>query len=126
LPNVPEDYVHRIGRTGRAGNPGVAVSLVCGEEFDYLKGIQKLLGRTLPAEEVAGFPFTESPSAPPPQGKRQPRRQPDQSRPRRQPADGGEGRGHQHRARHQEPRQQSGQQRPGAARRPQGQRRRAS
>ncbi|MDX1654559.1 MAG: DEAD/DEAH box helicase, partial [Candidatus Competibacteraceae bacterium] len=47
LPNVPEDYVHRIGRTGRAGNPGVAVSLVCGEEFDYLKGIQKLLGRTL-------------------------------------------------------------------------------
>ena len=43
LPNIAEDYVHRIGRTGRAGNDGEAISLVCVDEFDYLKGIEKLI-----------------------------------------------------------------------------------
>ena len=55
LPNVSEDYVHRIGRTGRAGAAGQAVSLVCVDEFEFLRGIEKLIGRTLPRETVAGF-----------------------------------------------------------------------
>ena len=50
LPNVPEDYVHRIGRTGRAGAKGDAISLVCAEERDYLKGIEKLLGLKIDTE----------------------------------------------------------------------------
>jgi ATP-dependent RNA helicase RhlE len=48
LPNVPEDYVHRIGRTGRAGANGHAVSLVEGEEMSFLKRIEKLLNQRLP------------------------------------------------------------------------------
>ena len=55
LPNVPEDYVHRIGRTGRAGATGEAVSLVCVDEKDMLKDIEKLIKRELPREIVAGF-----------------------------------------------------------------------
>jgi ATP-dependent RNA helicase RhlE len=55
LPNVPEDYVHRIGRTGRAGATGEAVSLVCVDEHDMLKGIEKLIKRALPQETIAGF-----------------------------------------------------------------------
>ena len=55
LPNVPEDYVHRIGRTGRAGNEGEAVSLVCGEEKKYLADIERLLGTRLPQEVLAGY-----------------------------------------------------------------------
>jgi ATP-dependent RNA helicase RhlE len=48
LPHVPEDYVHRIGRTGRAGSPGRAVSLVSREERDRLRAIEKMLGRPIP------------------------------------------------------------------------------
>ena len=55
LPNVPEDYVHRIGRTGRAGATGEAVSLVCVDEHDMLKDIEKLIKRALPKEVIAGF-----------------------------------------------------------------------
>ncbi len=55
LPNVPEDYVHRIGRTGRAGATGEAVSLVCVDELDMLKGIEKLIKQTLTKEIIAGF-----------------------------------------------------------------------
>lgn len=55
LPNVPEDYVHRIGRTGRAGSSGQAVSLVCVDEHAFLRGIEKLIGRALPRESIAGF-----------------------------------------------------------------------
>ena len=55
LPNVPEDYVHRIGRTGRAGASGEAVSLVCVDEHDMLKGIEKLIKRSLPREVIPGF-----------------------------------------------------------------------
>jgi ATP-dependent RNA helicase RhlE len=55
LPNVAEDYVHRIGRTGRAGASGEAVSLVCVDELQLLAGIQRLLKRELPVIEVAGF-----------------------------------------------------------------------
>ncbi|MCP5142638.1 MAG: DEAD/DEAH box helicase [Chromatiales bacterium] len=55
LPNVPEDYVHRIGRTGRAGEEGVALSLVSGDEVSYLKSIERLLKRKLDVEIVPGF-----------------------------------------------------------------------
>ncbi len=55
LPNVPEDYVHRIGRTGRAGASGEAVSLVCVDELKLLADIERLLKRELPEEVVAGF-----------------------------------------------------------------------
>jgi len=55
LPNVPEDYVHRIGRTGRAGNPGEAVSLVSVDEHAELAGIERLLKRKLDRHVVPGF-----------------------------------------------------------------------
>lgn len=55
LPNVSEDYVHRIGRTGRAGSKGQAVSLVCVDELGYLKDIEKLIKRKIPQEIVHGF-----------------------------------------------------------------------
>lgn len=51
LPNVPETYVHRIGRTGRAGANGVAFSLCDEEEMEYLKDIQKVIGREIPVTE---------------------------------------------------------------------------
>ena len=55
LPMVTEDYVHRIGRTGRAGTDGQAISLVCVDEARLLRDIERLLGRTIPTEVVAGF-----------------------------------------------------------------------
>ncbi|MGZ3157692.1 MAG: DEAD/DEAH box helicase [Burkholderiaceae bacterium] len=55
LPNIPEDYVHRIGRTGRAGATGEAVSLVCVDEHIMLKDIEKLIKRSLPREIIPGF-----------------------------------------------------------------------
>ncbi|MEI6738544.1 MAG: helicase-related protein, partial [Pseudomonadota bacterium] len=48
IPNTPEDYVHRIGRTGRAGTPGEAISLVSADEMEYLKAIEKLLKHDIP------------------------------------------------------------------------------
>jgi ATP-dependent RNA helicase RhlE len=62
LPNVPEDYVHRIGRTGRAGADGSALSLVSHDERGLLKGIERLLRREIPMSPVVGF----EPSAQPP------------------------------------------------------------
>jgi ATP-dependent RNA helicase RhlE len=61
LPNVPEDYVHRIGRTGRAGASGIAMSLVCSEEQEYLTSIEKLLGIQIQSEVVEGFEPTRGP-----------------------------------------------------------------
>jgi len=55
LPNVAEDYVHRIGRTGRAGKDGLAVSLVSADEVKSLAGIEHLLGHLLIREELEGF-----------------------------------------------------------------------
>lgn len=55
LPNVPEDYVHRIGRTGRAGSSGEAISLVCVDERKFLADIEKLIKRSLPHEIIEGF-----------------------------------------------------------------------
>jgi ATP-dependent RNA helicase RhlE len=68
LPHVPEDYVHRIGRTGRAGCAGQALSLVSGDEKDRLRAIERVLGRRIdvlpldrsairvPAERVSHAP----------------------------------------------------------------------
>ena len=55
LPHVAEDYVHRIGRTARAGQDGTAISLVCVDELKLLSGIEKLLKRDLPKEYVPGY-----------------------------------------------------------------------
>ena len=55
LPNVPEDYVHRIGRTGRAGMEGEAISLVCHDERGQLKDIEKLIKRSLERVVIEGF-----------------------------------------------------------------------
>lgn len=55
LPNVSEDYVHRIGRTGRAGAEGEAVSLVCVDENKLLNDIERLLKREIPCSQVPGF-----------------------------------------------------------------------
>lgn len=55
LPNISEDYVHRIGRTGRAGADGQAISLVSADETSYLKGIEKLIGERIEVEIVEGF-----------------------------------------------------------------------
>jgi ATP-dependent RNA helicase RhlE len=55
LPNVPEDYVHRIGRTGRAGASGQAISMVASDEVSYVKGIEKLLKLNMQFEILTGF-----------------------------------------------------------------------
>ncbi len=55
LPNIPEDYVHRIGRTGRAGATGEAISLVCVDEEIFLRDIEKLTKHQIPREIVPGF-----------------------------------------------------------------------
>jgi ATP-dependent RNA helicase RhlE len=55
LPNVPEDYVHRIGRTGRAGNEGEAISLVCVDEHKLLRDIERLLKCELPKVVLEGY-----------------------------------------------------------------------
>ena len=79
LPNVAEDYVHRIGRTGRAGSTGAAVSLVDHEEIKLLKGIERLIKREIPRVEVEGF---VAPSKIEPEAPRPPR--PQQRRPQGQ------------------------------------------
>lgn len=60
MPNVPEDYVHRIGRTGRAGASGEALSLVSLDEVEYLKDIEKLIGETLKPKTLSNFQPTET------------------------------------------------------------------
>lgn len=55
LPNIPEDYVHRIGRTGRAGASGIAVSLVSADENTYLRDIEKLIGIKIESDVISGF-----------------------------------------------------------------------
>ncbi|UCH41142.1 MAG: ATP-dependent RNA helicase RhlE, partial [Gammaproteobacteria bacterium] len=55
LPQVAEDYVHRIGRTGRAGHRGQAISLVCDEESGQLRDIERLIKRDIPRQMVAGY-----------------------------------------------------------------------
>jgi ATP-dependent RNA helicase RhlE len=76
LPNVPEDYVHRIGRTGRAGSSGAAVSLVDREELKLLKDIEKLIKREIPKVHVEGFTPNANPEPEAPRAPRQPHGRP--------------------------------------------------
>ena len=55
LPNLPEDYVHRIGRTGRAGLSGVAISLVTNEDKKQLRDIERLIKNPIPVADIAEF-----------------------------------------------------------------------
>lgn len=57
LPEVPETYVHRIGRTGRAGHEGTAIAFCCIDEMEYLRGIEKLIGRKLPVVDGHAYPM---------------------------------------------------------------------
>lgn len=61
LPKVAEDYVHRIGRTGRAGASGEAISLVSAEDVPLVRGIEKLLGEKIPSEIPEGYKLTDKP-----------------------------------------------------------------
>jgi len=61
LPHVPEDYVHRIGRTARAGNSGAAISLVSPDEAPLLRDIEKLLGHPLPTAPLPEYPLPQTP-----------------------------------------------------------------
>jgi len=85
LPNVPEDYVHRIGRTGRAGATGEALSLVCAEEVDYLKDIEKLIGKKIERLTVEGFEPTEPLPEKAPKPNKPKQTQPRKNKPRRNP-----------------------------------------
>ena len=76
LPNVPEDYVHRIGRTGRAGMEGTAISLVSPDEQKQLKDIERLIGRDIPQQALEGYEVTSRP-------------RPENAAPPRQKADNG-------------------------------------
>ncbi|MFT6827642.1 MAG: ATP-dependent RNA helicase RhlE [Roseivirga sp.] len=76
LPNVPEDYVHRIGRTGRAGASGEAISLVSHDEVTYLRDIEKLMKQKIDSEDVLGFDHTIK-MEPAAQKKQQNQRRPD-------------------------------------------------
>ena len=60
LPHVPEDYIHRIGRTGRAGEEGAAHSLVSHDERGQLRDIERLLKRTITVENIEGFQMNKS------------------------------------------------------------------
>ena len=72
LPHVPEDYVHRIGRTARAGSSGHAVSLAAPEERQQLAAIERLVGKSIPRRTVPGFEATLD-AAPPERRRRPPR-----------------------------------------------------
>ncbi len=75
LPNVPEDYVHRIGRTGRAGREGEAASLVCIDEKELLRAIEKLIKKEIHKVQIQGF-------TPDPTIKPEPKKQQNSSRSR--------------------------------------------
>lgn len=73
LPNVPEDYVHRIGRTGRAAATGEALSLVCVDELKLLRDIERLLKKEIPRIALDGYDVDPSIKAEPIQNGRQQR-----------------------------------------------------
>ncbi len=87
LPNVPEDYVHRIGRTGRAGASGQAVSLVSADEFKQLKDIERVIRQNLERKTVSGYePVNELGSSPEPQAPKH--QKPRRARPQSEHKDG--------------------------------------
>lgn len=61
IPNEPENYVHRIGRTGRAGQSGIAISFCQADEVDYLRRIEKLIDKKIPVREDNPYPMQEKP-----------------------------------------------------------------
>jgi len=99
LPNVPEDYVHRIGRTGRAGMEGEAISLVCHDERANLRDIEKLIKRNLERVVIAGFEQSANAAPRPPQPPRGPRK-PQPGRPQGQKANSGRPQQHHNGNRH--------------------------
>ena len=120
LPHVPEDYVHRIGRTGRAGSSGEAVSLVCFDDRPLMSDIEKLMNRKVEQRVIAGFepgnPLHQQPREsdhrrPQPQNHQQRRPQHGQQRPsqhnQRRGGNGGGNRNprHQHAAEKRTPQQ---------------------
>jgi ATP-dependent RNA helicase RhlE len=95
LPNVPEDYVHRIGRTGRAGREGEAISLVCVDELKLLRDIERVINREIPKRVIDGFEPDASIRAEPIVNGRQPNRnqKPGQGRNKAKRGHGGNGNG---------------------------------
>ncbi len=91
LPNVPEDYVHRIGRTGRAGNEGEAISLVCIDEHKLLRDIERLLKRKIPSVVLDGYEPDPSIKAEPIQNGRNGKGGGRSSQPRKRAAGGNHG-----------------------------------
>lgn len=82
LPNIPETYVHRIGRTGRAGASGIAFSFCDAEEKEYLKDIHKLIAKSIPVIDEHPFPLmNHNPAPAPKQQQRRPFRKPNISGP---------------------------------------------
>ena len=75
LPNVPEDYVHRIGRTARAGKSGIAFSLFAPEERDQLRDIEKTIGTVIACEDHAGFAYAADRLVPDPDREANPKHQ---------------------------------------------------
>ena len=63
LPNIPETYVHRIGRTGRAGASGISISFCDFDEREFLRDIQKLIGKSIPVVDGHPFPMTATSSS---------------------------------------------------------------
>ena len=121
LPNVPEDYVHRIGRTGRAGLEGEALSLVGSDERDELRAIERMLKRSIEVIQVQGYVPSAAP-APRPQQQRH--HQPRQGQPQQRHRGHGHGHGQHpsHGQRHPEsrPQQAQGSGEPRAQHQPQG------
>jgi len=95
LPNMPEDYVHRIGRTGRAGMEGEAISLVCHDERGNLRDIEKLIKRSLERIVIPGFEQSATAAPRPVQPPRGPRK-PQPGRPQAQKTGNNSGRPQQH------------------------------
>ncbi len=73
LPRAPEDYVHRIGRTGRAGEEGQAISLVSHDEYSFLRLVEKLIGKEVKREQITGFEASAVAPSMPPEPPRGPR-----------------------------------------------------
>jgi Helicase conserved C-terminal domain./DEAD/DEAH box helicase. len=93
LPRAPEDYVHRIGRTGRAGEEGQAISLVSHDEYSFLRLVEKLIGKEIKREQITGFEAAAVAPPMPPEPPRAPRparnsnqaRKPSANQPRNKP-----------------------------------------
>ncbi len=84
LPEDPEDYVHRIGRTGRAGSEGMSISLVCESDAFMLPSVEELLGSSLACENPPAELLAETPELPPaPPGSEKPRPRSNRNKPRR-------------------------------------------